>query len=109
MCIRDREAPFVPETPDAEAPAFANADATLSLTGAIDKSGEANRISSDLFGLFLEDINYASFALDDNLLINSSFENTITAYTGTYGEPTYGWTAGGGASISVTSGQGGVL
>lgn len=104
-----KEAPFVPETPDAEAPAFANADATLSLTGAIDKSGEANRISSDLFGLFLEDINYASFALDDNLLINSSFENTITAYTGAYGEPTYGWTAGGGASISVTSGQGGVL
>lgn len=56
-----KEAPFVPETPDAEAPAFANADATLSLTGAIGKSGEANRISSDLFGLFLEDINYASF------------------------------------------------
>lgn len=98
----EEEEPFVPETPDAEAPAFTDAAATLSLSGAIDKTSEANGISSDLFGLFLEDINYASFALDDNLLINSSFENSGTTYTGTiYGSPTYGWTAGGNATIAV--------
>ena len=91
---KEEEEPFVPETPDAEAPAFSDAEATLSLTGAIDKESEANGISADLFGLFLEDINYASFALDDNLLINSSFENRVTTWTGnTYGSPTYGWSA----------------
>ena len=87
-----------PETPDVEAPAFDSAAATLSLTGGIDKSSEANRISADLFGLFLEDINYASFALDDNLIINGSFENSQTALTG---GKLHGWSAAGGTSISA--------
>ncbi len=97
------EEPFVPETPDAEAPAFSDAAATLSLTGAIDKTSESNRISADLFGLFLEDINYASFALDDNLLINSSFANRQNLSGG----KSHGWSAAGAAITVVT--DGGVL
>lgn len=98
---------FTPETPDVEAPTFSDAAATLKLSGSIDKESESNRISSDLFGLFLEDINFASFALDDNLLINSSFENTVTQYTGSvYGDPKFGWSVGLGTEISVASGAG---
>ena len=94
---------FTPETPDVEAPVFSDAAATLSLSGAIDKKSEANRISPDLFGLFLEDINYASFALDDNLLINSSFENRQSLSDGKL----HGWSADG-AELSCVQG-GGVL
>ena len=94
---------FTPETPDVEAPVFSDAAATLSLSGAIDKKSEANRISPDLFGLFLEDINYASFALDDNLLINSSFENRQSLSDGKL----HGWSADG-AQLSCVQG-GGVL
>ena len=93
---------FTPETPDVEAPVFSDAAATLSLSGAIDKKSEANRISPDLFGLFLEDINYASFALDDNLLINSSFENRQSLSDGKL----HGWSADG-AQLSCV--QGGVF
>ncbi len=95
---------FVPETPDAEAPAFSDAAATLSLTGAIDTASAANTISADLFGLFLEDINYASFALDDNLLINSSFENKQVSLANAQA---HGWTVSG-ATMQVET-AGGVL
>ena len=59
------------ETADREAPAFSDPDSTLTMSGSIDTTSANNQISEDLFGLFLEDINYASFALDDNMLINS--------------------------------------
>ncbi len=39
---------------------------------------EAVDISDLLFGIFLEDINYASYALDDNLLSNGNFESLGT-------------------------------
>lgn len=90
---------FTPETPDVEAPIFSDAAATLTLSGSIDKKTEANRISSDLFGLFLEDINFASFALDDNLLINGSFENRQALTDGKL----YGWSATGATIASVNS------
>ena len=88
------------ETPDVEAPAFSDAAATLSLSGEIDKTSEANRISADLFGLFLEDINFASFALDDNLLINSSFANLQSALSG---GKLHGWSAAGMTVSAVTT------
>ncbi len=67
--------PDTPQPPqyDVEAPAFEDVDATLSLIGGINKT-DVNHISPDLFGLFLEDINYAGYALDDNLVCNGSFE-----------------------------------
>lgn len=68
--------PVVEEKPDENAPAHASADATLTLTGSIDKTTARKQISADLFGLFLEDINYASQALDDNMIANGSFENS---------------------------------
>ena len=80
-----------PEVADVEAPVFTDADATLSMSGAIDTESARNRISADLFGLFLEDINYASFALDDNMLINGSFENK---QSGLSGGQLYGWSMG---------------
>ncbi len=67
--------PVIVETPDKDAPAHASADATLTLSGSIDKTTASKQISADLFGLFLEDINYASQALDDNMIANGSFEN----------------------------------
>ncbi len=70
---------------DVEAPAFDDADATIALSGSLDKRNR--RISGDLFGLFLEDINFASYALDDNYAVNGSFEYDVT--------PTYGWNADG--------------
>ena len=79
------------ETADEQAPAFTDAEATLSLSGAIDTESARNQISSDLFGLFLEDINYASFALDDNMLINSSFENKQTNLSN---GQLHGWSVG---------------
>ncbi|MGN1078468.1 MAG: alpha-L-arabinofuranosidase C-terminal domain-containing protein [Candidatus Gallimonas sp.] len=84
-------------TADEEAPAYASPDATLSLTGAIDKTGLSSQISEDLFGLFLEDINYASYALDDNMAVNGSFEYAA--------DRDYGWTTSG-ATLSVQTGNG---
>lgn len=55
-----------------EATAFENPDVTYTS----DANGETTEISDTLFGIFLEDINYASYALDDNLLVNNSFEST---------------------------------
>lgn len=58
---------------DEEARAFDTPDVTLSVDATTDKNKAENRISDTLFGLFLEDINYASLALDDNFTANSSF------------------------------------
>lgn len=91
------------ETADEQAPAFTDAEATLSLSGAIDTESARNQISPDLFGLFLEDINYASFALDDNMLINSSFENKQNLSGGRL----YGWSVGRGGEMELET-EGGV-
>ncbi len=62
-----------PEKPDVEAPAFAQADGTLAVSAATD--AETPRVSEDLFGLFLEDINYASYALTANMVADCSFDD----------------------------------
>ncbi len=84
------------EQADRDAPVLSNAQATLSVNGKIDTS-EDNAISDSLFGVFLEDINYASYALDDDLVLNGSFE----ALSGSGGK-SYGWSASG-ATLSVLS------
>ena len=71
---------------DREAPAFgADADVTISVQ-AKKKAGDEGKISDTLFGVFLEDINYASYYLDDDLIMNGSFE-AITR------DKQEGWTA----------------
>jgi len=71
------------EKVDYEASAFEDPSVTLSA----DLSDDLTDISETLFGVFLEDINYASYALDDNLIINGSFESTQNV------SKTYGWDA----------------
>ncbi len=90
------------ETADRDAPAYADGDwgAKIDLTSL--PKGEINEISPDLFGLFLEDINYASYALDDNLIVNGSFETLSNA---TRDGKKYGWTESG-ATITVNNGTG---
>ena len=61
-------------TPDTTVAAFSDQAVTLALDGTAAKTP----ISDTLFGVFLEDINYAGYLLDDNLLQNGSFE----AFTG---------------------------
>lgn len=97
---------------DREAPVFEAPKATISLDGNVDKASARNNISDTLFGVFLEDINYASYALDDNLLINYSFEtaqgktfaNGALTNTPTTAN-TYGWHGEGGAAFSVKDNQ----
>ena len=64
------------EKADRDAPAFDDPAATLTIDATTDANKKDMRISEDLFGLFLEDINYASQALDDNLVANSNFAPT---------------------------------
>ncbi len=79
---------------DEKAPAFDAPDAVLSLSGSIDKTTASRQISSDLFGIFLEDINYASYALDANMVCNGSFE---------YGRnKRHAWTADGATLVPTT-------
>lgn len=87
----EEEKPSQPEY-DKEAPAFDNAQATLTVGGVPEKNAE---ISSELFGVFLEDINFASQALDDNLVVNGSFSSR-------YGGRNYGWKAEK-ATLTVTT------
>lgn len=79
---------------DVQASAYENPDAVLSLSGDLDVSTKSKQISSELFGIFLEDINYASYALDGNLVANGSFENAKSK--------TYAWKADG-ATLAVTT------
>lgn len=85
--------PFLPE-PDKTVSAFGDKDVTLSLDGTVSKS---QAISDSLFGVFLEDINYAGYLLDDNLIPNGSFES--------FTDKAANWTASG-ASLSVESADG---
>lgn len=59
---------------DKQATAFSSADVTYNLDGRTDKTEPTSIISDTLFGVFLEDINYASYALTSNLVANGSFE-----------------------------------
>ena len=61
------------------------ADLSVS-TGTIEN---ATKISDDLFGIFLEDINYASYAMDDNLLRNGNFDSLTDTNAQT--NPMLGW------------------
>lgn len=85
------------EKPDTDAPAFTDPDAVLSLSGSVDKTTASRKVSSDLFGIFLEDINYASYALDSNLIVNGSFEYSKNNL--------YGWTNSG-VSLAATTQEG---
>ncbi len=53
--------------------AFSKPDVTYKIDATVSTKAE-DQISDLLFGVFLEDINYASYALDDNLVSNGSFE-----------------------------------
>ena len=88
---------------DREAPAFGDgADVTISVK-AEKTSGEEGKISDTLFGVFLEDINFASYYLDDNLIANGSFE-AITQ------KSDYAWTTiNNGTKLSVVSDSNGIF
>ncbi len=88
-------------TPDYEVEAFAEPAATFTIDGEVnEKTLARNTISDTLFGVFLEDINYAGYLLDDNLLYNGSFETFDS-------NKTVGWTNEH-ANLTVSS-DGGVL
>ncbi len=91
------------EKPDREAPAFDDAQATLKLTGV--DTGANGDVSDELYGVFLEDINYASQALDDNMVKNGSFEKVAGAK---YSDGKHGWTASG-ATLTVLTDANGVM
>lgn len=84
---------------DVNAPAYADASATLSVSGSVDRMNEERQISKSLFGAFLEDINYASYAMDANLVCNGSFENQR-------GDKKYAWTADSGVTFTVENTEG---
>ncbi len=97
----ENEQPNGPEEPvvfDERAPAYSDPSVTLSVSGAVDRMNEERKISKSLFGAFLEDINYASYAMDDNMVCNGSFENRR-------GDKKYAWTASG-ATFSVEDTEG---
>ena len=76
---------------DRQGDKFASPDTTLTV-----RANKTEReISDELFGVFLEDINYVGYALDDDLVANSSF---------TYRDPVDRWTAEG-LSVQVTEGE----
>lgn len=66
------------EPGDRKAPALSDPHATLTVSGDLNASG-AYDISDGIYGAFLEDINYASYAMNDNLVANGSFETYQTA------------------------------
>ncbi len=72
--INDDPSSTLPEfpAPDKTVTGFTDQDATLKLDGTVSESWS---ISDSLFGVFLEDINYAGYLLDDNLIPNGSFES----------------------------------
>ena len=65
---------------------------------------EAVDISDLLFGIFLEDINFASYAMDDNLIANGNFEELASSPSVNHLQ-NY-WTATSGANIAVEATEG---
>ncbi len=90
------DTPSIPDADKVVAP-FSDQDATLALDGTVN---ENHKISDSLFGVFLEDINFAGYLLDDNLLVNGSFETFAS-------EKTNGW-SGVNATLGVQT-SGGVI
>lgn len=75
--------PEEPVTWDEEAPAYgSDADVTISVK-ANKYTDYEGTISDTLFGVFLEDINYAGYYLDSDLILNGNFDARTKA--GTYG------------------------
>ena len=101
----DNSDPITPEEPvtwDHDAPAFgAEADVTFSVR-AKKYDDEEGRISDTLFGVFLEDINYAGYYLDSELLINGNFDARTKGAT-------YGWSALGNTTQTVLSDGNGIF
>ncbi len=64
---------------------------------------EAKDISDLLFGLFLEDINFASYALDDNMVANGNFEALSDTSVKAFGN---NWSAAAGATFTVEATDG---
>ncbi len=61
----------------------------------VDMGAQKERTVSDsLFGVFLEDINYVSFAMDDDLIANGLFESPLEEH----------WRAEGGVSLALHEG-----
>ncbi len=56
---------------DVNAKTYGDPAATVSVNAVAD----GKDISDDIFGIFLEDINYASYAMDDNIVANGNFES----------------------------------
>ena len=73
---------------DRQGTKFSSPTATLT----VNAGKEVRTISDELFGIFLEDINYAGYALDDDLVANGSF---------TYRDPVDRWQAEG-IAVEVT-------
>ena len=69
---------------------FSDPDVTLTVRA----NKTEHTISDELFGIFLEDINYAGYALDDDLIANGSFS---------YRDPADRWKTDG---LSVTAAEG---
>ncbi len=79
---------------DRQGDKFSSPDTTLTVSA----NKTEREISDELFGVFLEDINYAGYALDDDLVANGSF---------TYRDPVDRWTAEG-ISLQVEEEEGGL-
>ena len=77
---------------DRQGEKFSSPDVTLKVSA----SKDDREISDELFGIFLEDINYAGYALDDDLVANGSFS---------YRDPAGRWKTDG-LSLTAAEGEG---
>lgn len=95
----DPEIPEDPVTWDQDAPAYgSDADVTISVKAKKYEDYEG-RISDTLFGVFLEDINYAGYYLDSDLILNGNFDANTKAGT-------YGWSALNGNTVQTLMNDG---
>ncbi len=86
-------------TPDKQAPVLSDAAATYTVNTSL-PTNNPTVISDDLFGVFLEDINYAGYLLDDSVVNNGNFSSLSGSLSG--------WAAIGGGKIELKR-EGGVL
>lgn len=87
---------------DREAAAFGDeADVTISVE-AQKTDGNEGKISDTLFGVFLEDINYSAYYLDDNLVMNGSFDSVTQ-------DAKYGWSELSNTTLSILSDANGIF
>ncbi len=94
-CASDEEPT---EKGDRQAPAFSDAQATLNIDGDLNAAGVVD-ISDDIFGAFLEDINYASYVMSDDMVDNGSFESITKTWND-------GWAYSGGATLASETSNG---